>query len=72
MLHPNKHIREAIEYAVARGWRLRKSGRSSHNWGRLLCGAGARGGCSQPVHSTPRSPENHADDIRRKVDRCPH
>ncbi|MFH5804385.1 hypothetical protein [Alienimonas sp. DA493] len=72
MTHPNKHIREAIEYALSRGWRLEKAGGSSHNWGTLLCGAGSRGGCIQRVYSTPRSPENHANDIRKKVDRCPH
>jgi len=72
MTHPNKHIREAIECAVSRGWTLKESGKSSHNWGMLLCGFGARGGCRVPVHSTPRVPENHADAIRRAVDRCPH
>ena len=72
MTHPNKHIREAVEYAVSRGWRIVKPGRSSHNWGRLRCPFGARGGCDEPVYSTPRSPENHADRIRTRVDQCPH
>ncbi|MEM9703991.1 MAG: hypothetical protein AAF907_16245 [Planctomycetota bacterium] len=72
MKHPNKHIREAIEYALDRGWRLEKSGKSAHNWGMLLCPFNARGGCRVAVHSTPRVPENHADQIRRAVDRCPH
>ena len=72
MPHPNKHIREAVEYALSRGWRLKKTGRSSHLWGRLLCPFGARGGCDEPVYSTPRSPENHADRIRDRVDKRPH
>ena len=55
--HPNKHVREAIEYAVSRGWRIVQPGRSSHNWGRLRCPFGARGGCDEPVYSTPRSPK---------------
>ena len=72
MIHPNKHIREAVEYAVARGWRLEKAGKSSHNWGVLLCPASVRGGHREPVHSTPRSPELHARRIRRAVDACSH
>ena len=24
--HPNKHIRAAVEYAISRGWTLKKSG----------------------------------------------
>ena len=71
MTHPNKHIREAVEYALARGWRLEKAGRSSHNWGRLLCPHG-RGGCQVPVYSTPRSMENHARGLRKAVDDCAH
>ena len=72
MAHPNEHIREAVEYALDRGWRLQASGKSSHNWGTLLCGFGARGGCRVPVHSTPRVPEDQAEKIRHAVDRCPH
>ena len=72
MTHHNKHIREAIKYAEDRGWRLRKAGRSSHNWGFLLCPHGARGGCREPVYSPPRSPEYHADDLRSAVDACGH
>jgi len=43
--HPNKHIREAIDYALANGWRLVKSGPRAHAWGRLYCPAQTRGGC---------------------------
>ena len=70
--HPNKHIREAIEYALARGWRLVKAGPRAHAWGRLFCAAQARGGCIISVYSTPRVPEKHARYIRRVVDGCPH
>jgi hypothetical protein len=71
-MHPNKHIREAVEYAVQRGWRLIKAGPRAHRWGTLLCTHAARGGCSIGVYSTPRSPQNHANYIRRMVDNCPH
>ena len=70
--HPNKHIREAIEYALDHGWTLQKSGPRAHVWGRLLCPRRDRTGCIRAVYSTPRSPEDHAKDIRRAVDRCPH
>ena len=73
MTHPNKHIRDAVEYALSHGWRLSKPGRSSHLWGRLRCPLADRDGCdAQPVYSTPRSPENHAERIRKRVDACPH
>jgi len=68
--HKNKHIREAIEYALVRGWRFTKS--AGHNFGILWCPARTREGCRRPVYSTPRVPEKHAKDIRRAVDRCPH
>ena len=70
--HPNKHIREAINYALEHGWRLRKAGSRAHLWGVLLCPDEERDGCRQQVFSTPRVPENHAARIRRVVDHCPH
>jgi hypothetical protein len=70
--HPNKHIREAVDYALVHGWRLRKAGPRAHIWGVLLCRHEARDGCRQQVYSTPRVPQNHAERIRRVVDRCPH
>src|SRR5258707_15855659 len=30
--HPNKHIREAIKYALTKGWRLVKAGPRAHVW----------------------------------------
>lgn len=38
--HPNKHIREAIEYAIENGWDVVESGKSSHAFCRLRCIAG--------------------------------
>jgi hypothetical protein len=61
--HPNKHIRAAVDYAVAKGWRLVKSGSRAHAWGRLFCAASTSGGCIISVYSTPRVPENHARSI---------
>lgn len=70
--HKNKHIRAAVDYALAKGWRLEIAGGHAHVWGYLLCPTASRGGCRVPVFSTPRVPENHARFIRRKVDACSH
>jgi hypothetical protein len=68
--HPSKEIEAAVAYAEAQGWRWRKV--KGHAWGTLLCARHDRDGCFIFVWSTPRSPENHAKQIRRGVDRCPH
>jgi hypothetical protein len=73
--HPNKHIkhiRAAVDYALGRGWTLRKSSSRAHLWGRLYCPLRTRDGCAKAVYSTPKNPEDHAKDLRRAVDRCPH
>lgn len=66
--HPNKHIREAIQYAEQHGWIFTMS--RGHIYGTLRCPT--QGGCRQVVYSTPKHPEDHAKDIRRIVNRCPH
>ena len=70
--HKNKHIQDAIEYALARGWRLKVAGPRAHIWGTLYCPMQDRTGCLARVFSTPRVPEAHAADIRRTVDQCEH
>jgi hypothetical protein len=70
--HPNKHIQAAIEYALRQGWTLQKAGPRAHVWGRLYCPRNDRSGCIRAVYSTPRHPEDHAKDLERAVDRCPH
>ena len=70
--HPNKHIRAAIKYAEDAGWTFRKAAGRAHVFGRLFCPQHDRNGCVKAVYSTPRDPEDHAKDIRRAVDRCPH
>ena len=70
--HPNKQIREAVDYALDQGWRLRKAGPRAHIWGLLFCPRADRDGCRLAVLSTPRVPEHHARQIRRVVARCPH
>ena len=68
--HPDKHIEKAVQYAESLGWRVVVPG--SHAWGRLFCPSGTRDGCIISVWSTPRVPINHARQIVRTVDLCPH
>ena len=70
--HPNKEIERAIKYAESKGWRYYPSGQSAHAWGRLLCLLESREGHAMSVWSTPRSTENHARQIKQKVDACEH
>jgi hypothetical protein len=70
--HPKKEIQSTIEYALQRGWRFIKAGPHAHIYGKLYCPKTARDGCRINVYSTPRSPTNHANHIRRRIDRCPH
>ncbi|SFJ05461.1 hypothetical protein SAMN05421753_11524 [Planctomicrobium piriforme] len=65
--HPNKHIEAAIQYAEDRGWTFVKG--LGHCFGILRCPFACF--CSKSVWSTPRSPENHAKDITRTVEKCP-
>ncbi|MDR3234483.1 MAG: hypothetical protein LBT46_12615 [Planctomycetaceae bacterium] len=70
--HPNKEIREAVDYALERRWRLRKGRGHSHPWGVLLCPSCERGGCKISVNSTPKNPYYEAHRIKRKVELCTH
>ena len=66
--HPNKEIEAAVSSAESKGWRWRKMG----HWGRLFCPHADRDGCQVGVNGTPKNPEDHAKQIGRAVDRCPH
>jgi hypothetical protein len=68
--HQNKEIEAAVRWAESLGWRFIKG--RGHVWGILLCPAALRAGCRVRVDSTPRDPENHANDLRRRIGRCPH
>ncbi len=70
--HPKKEIQAAIEYALERGWRFIKAGPRAHVYGMLYCPRQDRNGCRIAVYSTPRSADNHANQIRRRIDRCAH
>lgn len=66
--HPNKEVEEAIQYAESLGWTVRMQG----HWGRLYCAHADRDGCHFGVHGTPKNAGNHARQVMRVVDRCPH
>ncbi len=71
-MHPNKHIRQALEEAIAAGWTFEKSSPRAHAYGILRCGFRGRGGCQMSIYGTPRSAEIHARKIRKRIDRCSH
>jgi len=66
--HPNKEVEDAVAYAEARRWTWRALG----HWGRLFCPHADRDGCQVGVFGTPKNAGNHARQIIRAIDRCPH
>lgn len=70
--HPKKEIEKSIQYAESKGWRVKAAGGSAHAWARLMCPLKNREGCTMSVWSTPRDPSVHAEQIKRRVDSCPH
>lgn len=68
--HTNKEVRAAIEYAISKGWIFTAG--NGHCFGRLRCGSADRAHNQHQlsVFSTPKSPENHAKQIIRFVDKC--
>lgn len=68
--HPQPAIEKAVQYAEHLGWEVSLS--NGHAWGRLKCPWHTREGCIISVWSTPRSADNHARQIRKTVDCCPH
>lgn len=69
--HPDKDIREVVEYAKAKGWYLKMG---PGHWGELVCCLSYRGeaSCSLDVAGTPRNPTGAARRLRRDIDNCPH
>lgn len=65
--HPKKDVEKALQLAEAAGWEVIPK-RSGHWWGIAQCGFG----CRAPIISTPRSPGDHAKNIKKAIDRCPH
>lgn len=75
--HPNKDIEDALQYVESKGWQAKESkGKSAHAWGQIYCPTRndpcVNNGewCNQCIWSTPRNPVNHANNLKRLVDRC--
>jgi hypothetical protein len=66
--HPNKDVEEAVQYAESENWTVRMQG----HWGRMYCAQADRDGCQVGISGTPKNPGNHARQLKRAVDRCPH
>ena len=60
----------AVGYAESRGWEFIRQG--NQVWAILYCPERSREGHRFNVHSTPRNPYSHAEQIRRAVNRCNH
>jgi hypothetical protein len=73
--HPDQSIEAALRYAEAAGWTVVLLGPRAHGWAKLYCphndpDCRCREFCITVVWGTPRSPDNHARQIRRVVDGC--
>lgn len=68
--HPHKEIEKVVAYAESVGWRIASA--HGNAWCYLYCPKADRSGCKVGVWSTPKNPENHARQVRRQVDSCPH
>lgn len=66
--HPKPEVEEAVRYAEDLKWTWRKMG----HWGRLFCPKADQDGCQVGVNGTPKNAGNHARQVKRAIDRCPH
>ncbi len=69
--HPKPPVERALAAAESAGWSVEPTG-AGHRWGVMRCAEASRAGCQVSVWSTPRSPDNHAKQLRRALERCPH
>ena len=67
--HSKKDVREALDAAVAGGFKVEDTSTHGHSWGWVRCAV-----CGQKfsVWSTPKSPGTHARQIRQFVRRHGH
>lgn len=63
-VHPKKEVREALKYAKSKNWTVHPGG--SYRWGIAWCPAHEH---FVNIASTPDSPSNQGNKIRRAVDR---
>jgi hypothetical protein len=69
--HPKTWFRDALDYARAHGWLLKKL--SNHSFGWVYCRRSDDDDrCRFRIDSSGRGGENAARDLRLQVNRCPH
>ena len=68
--HSKKELEAVVEYAEQQGWDVLPGKR--HAKFKLRCKHHDRDGCKVSVWSTPADVDDHARDVRRAIDRCPH
>jgi len=68
--HPDKDIEKALRELEAAEWRIVKGRPRGHCWGRALCPAATRSGCSISIMSTPKNCGNHAKRILELMKKC--
>ncbi len=68
--HSKKELEALVQYAEQRGWEVRQGQR--HAKFKLYCKHHDRDGCKVSVWGTPTDVDDHARDLRRAIDRCPH
>jgi len=66
-----KEVEDALTEAERAGWTVIPTS-SGHRWGVMRCGEASRSGCQVSIWSTPRNPGNHARQLCRALERCPH
>lgn len=64
--HPKAAVESALQHAEDNGWVVRTP---YGHWGIAWCPGHI---CFVNVWSSPKNAENHAKQIRRKVERCAH
>lgn len=69
--HPKKEVEAALAELEDAGWAVVPTA-SGHRWGVARCAESGRSGCQVSIWSTPRSPDNHARQLWRALDRCNH
>src|SRR5260370_41871474 len=70
---PTRKLKRQFSVRKTRDWRVTSS--KGHAWGKMYCPFNdpeCRCGlhCITSIWSTPRKPQVHARDLRRKVDKC--
>ncbi|WP_343342964.1 hypothetical protein WJT74_06580 [Sphingomicrobium sp. XHP0239] len=70
--HSKSEIEDALRRAEDMGWKIEKAGPRAKPWGAVKCPQASRDGCRMSIWSTPKSAANHAKQILRAIDACPH